>query len=109
MKTVWGIIGAVCFVVAVVFGYFFKFDASTPIAIAAAAFGFTAVVIGAITEGKQKNIKTWVLTVVIVLAAVGGCLCCIGGMNQSIFAEISGAALALIAVIFGIFYAKKTA
>jgi hypothetical protein len=46
--------------------------------------------------------------VIIVLAAIGGVLCCIGGTNQNIFAEISGAVLALLAVIFGILYAKKT-
>jgi hypothetical protein len=104
----WGIIGAVLFAVAVAFGFFFKFDGSLVISLAAAAFGFTAIVISAVNYGKEKNVKTWATVVIIVLAAIGGVLCCIGGLNQSIFAEISGAALALLAVIFGIVYAKKT-
>lgn len=104
----WGIIGAVCFAVAVAFGFFFKFDAAIVIQLALAAFGFTAIVISAVDYAKKNNIKTWVTVVIIVLAAIGGVLCCIGGLNQNIFAEISGAALALLAVIFGIIYAKKT-
>ena len=104
----WGIIGAVLFAVAVAFGFFFKFDGSLVISLAAAAFGFTAIVISAVNYGKEKNVKTWATVVIIVLAAIGGVLCCIGGTNQNIFAEISGAVLALLAVIFGILYAKKT-
>jgi hypothetical protein len=103
----WGIIGAVLFAAAVAFGYFFKFDGAIVISIASAAFGFTAVVISAVNYGKEKNIKTWVTVLIIVLAAIGGVLCCIGGLSQSIFEQISGAALALLAVIFGLFYANK--
>ena len=105
----WGIIGAVLFAAAVAFGFFFKFDGSIIISLAVAAFGFTAIVISAVNYGKEKNVKTWVTVVIIVLAAIGGVLCCIGGLNQSIFAEISGAALALLAVIFGLVYSKKNA
>lgn len=104
----WGIIGAVFFAVAVAFGYFFKFDGSIIISLASAAFGFTAIVISAVNYGKKKGVKTWATVLIIVLAAVGGVLCCIGGLNQSIFAEISGAALALLAVVFGLIYNKKT-
>ena len=42
-----------------------------------------------------------------VLGSVGGVICCIGGLAQNIFAEISGAVLALLAVIFGMIYNKK--
>lgn len=104
----WGIIGAVLFAVAVAFGYFFKFDGSIIISLGAAAFGFTAITISAVKYGKEKSVKTWATVTIIVLAAIGGVLCCIGELNQSIFAEISGAALALLAVIFGLIYAKKT-
>ena len=53
----WGIIGAVLFAVAVAFGFFFKFDGSLVISLAAAAFGFTAIVISAVNYGKEKNGK----------------------------------------------------
>lgn len=104
----WGIIGAVFFAAAVAIGYFCKFDAAIIIEIGLAAFGFAAIVTSAVSYGKKNNIKTWATVVIIVLAAIGGVLCCIGGLNQNIFAEISGAALALLAVIFGIVYANKT-
>ncbi len=105
----WGIIGALFFVAAVIVGYFCKFDAAIVIELGAAAFGFTAIVCSAVNYSKKNNIKTWATVLIIVLAAVGGVLCCIGGLNQSIFAEISGAALALLAVIFGLVYSKKSA
>lgn len=103
----WGIIGALFFVAAVIVGAIAKFDGAIVVELALAAFGFTSLVINAVSYGKKHNIKTWLTVSVIVLAAIGGVVCCIGGLSQNIFAEISGAALALLAVIFGIVYAKK--
>ena len=103
----WGIIGALFFVAAVVIGAFLKFDGAIVVELACAAFGFTALVINAVSYGKKHNVKTWLTVLVIVLAAVGGVLCCLGGLAQNIFAELSGAALALVAVIFGVYYGKK--
>lgn len=103
-----GIIGAISFFIAVAFGFFFKFDAAVIIELGLAAFGFTAIVTSAVNYAKKNKIKTWATVLIIVFAAIGGVLCCIGGMNQNIFAEISGAALALLSVIFGLIYAKKT-
>ena len=105
MKT-WGIIGAIAFLVAVAVGFFCEVDAAVIIEIGAAAFGLCSLIIGAIKSGKTKNVKTWKTVLVICFAVIGGVLCCIGGLNQSIFAEISGAALALLAVIFGVIFAK---
>ena len=105
----WGILGAVLFALDVALGYFVKFDGSLIIQLAVAAFAYTLIVLSAVDYGKKHNIKTWATVAIIVLAAVGGVLCCIGGMSQNIFAEISGATLALIAVIFGLVYAKKSA
>lgn len=104
----WGIIGALAFCAAVAVGFFFKFDAAVIIELGAAAFGFTAIVTSAVSYAKKNNIKTWATVLIIVLAAIGGVLCCIGGLSQNIFAEISGAALALLAVIFGIIYSQKS-
>lgn len=100
----WGIIGAIAFLAAVAIGFFCKFDAAIIIEIGVAAFGFAAIVTSAISYAKSNKIKTWVTVLIIALATIGGVLCCIGGMTQSIFAEISGAALALLAVIFGLVY-----
>ena len=103
----WGIIGAIAFLAAVAVGFFCKFDAAVVIEIGVAAFGFTAIVTSAVSYAKKNSIKTWATVFIVVLAAIGGVLCCIGGLSQNIFAEISGAALALLAVIFGIIYANK--
>ena len=103
----WGIIGAIAFLSAVAVGFFCKFDAAVIIEIGAAAFGFAAIVTSAVSYAKKNNIKTWATVFIVVLAAIGGVLCCIGGLNQNIFAEISGAALALLAVIFGMIYAHQ--
>lgn len=99
-----GIIRAIAFLAAVAIGYFCKFDAAIIIEIGVAAFGFAAIVTSAISYAKTNKIKTWVTVLIIALATIGGVLCCIGGMTQTIFAEISGAALALLAVIFGLVY-----
>ena len=103
----WGIIGAIAFLAAVAVGFFCNFDAAVVIEIGVAAFGFTAIVTSAVSYAKKNKIKIWATVLIIALAAIGGVLCCIGGLNQSIFAEISGAALALLAVIFGLIYAHK--
>ncbi len=100
----WGIIGAIAFLAAVAIGYFCKFDAAIIIEIGVAAFGFAAIVTSAISNAKTNKIKTWVAVLIIALATIGGVLCCIGGMTQTIFAEISGRVLALLAVIFGLVY-----
>lgn len=42
-------------------------------------------------------------------AVVGGVLCCIGGLQQAIFKEISGLVLALLSVIFGLVFDSKKA
>ena len=103
----WGIIGAIAFLAAVAVGYFCNFDGAIIIEIGAAAFGLCSLIIGAIKSGKTKNVKTWKTVLIICFAVIGGVLCCIGGLSQNIFAEISGAALALLAVIFGMIYAHK--
>ena len=103
----WGMIGAIAFLAAVAVGFFCKFDAAVIIEIGLAAFGFTAIVTSSVSSAKKNNIKILATVLIICFAAIGGVLCRSGGLNQSSFAEISGAALALLAVIFGIIYANK--
>ena len=102
----WGIIGAIAFLAAVAVGFFCKFDAAVIIEIGVAAFGFTTIVTSAVSYAKKNNIKIWATVLIIALAAIGGVLCCIGGLSQNIFAELEGAALALLSVIFGVIFAK---
>ena len=101
-----GILGALLMVVAISIGEFATFPASSIVEIAVAAFGLTAVIVAAVKNAKEKQSFSWKTVLVIVLATVGGVLCCIGGLAQNIFQEIAGATLALLSIIFGIFYHK---
>lgn len=103
-----GIIGSILFVVAVVLGQFFNFPGSTVVSVALASFGLASVIIGAVKSQKEKaDFSIWKTVVVLSLAVVGGVLCCIGGLNQTIFEAISGAVIALLSIILGIYYDKK--
>lgn len=102
----WGVIGCLCFIAAAIVAYFLKIESAVVIELGLSAFGLTAIVINAIKTGKQKTKSTWQTVVVIVLACVGGVLIRIGGLAQNIFAELSGAVLALLAVIFGLVFKK---
>ena len=103
---IWGIIGALFFCAAVTVGYFCNFDGAIIIEIGASAFILCSFIIGEIKRGKTKNVKTWKTVLMICFAVIGGVLCCIGGLSQNIFSELAGAALALLAVIFGLIFAK---
>lgn len=103
----WGIIGALIIAAAVAIGYFYDFPAENIVEIGVGAFGLCAMIIGAVQDAKAKQLKTWPVFVCIIFAILGGVFCCIGGLTNTIFAEIAGAMLALLAVIFGIFFEKK--
>lgn len=101
--------GALLFAAAVAAGNFAQAEASAVIEIALASFGLCAVVISAVKQAREKNAFSWKTVVVIALAVAGGVLCCIGGLQQTVFKEISGLVLALLSVIFGlVFDSKKT-
>ena len=102
MNKVLGIIGAVFLIASVVFGCFCKFPYANIAAIAAAAFGFTALVVAEIKKAKEENRFGWKTVVVIVLAAIGGVLICLGGAEKNVIEAIIGAVVALVTVIFGV-------
>ena len=106
MKT-FGIIGAIVFAISVALGYFVDFKGDVIVQIALDAFALALVIIGAIKKAKDEGKYSWKIIVCIVLAVVGGILCAIGGLTESIFGAISGAVLALLGIIFGIINAKK--
>ena len=106
MKT-WGIIGALFIVASAVLGFFTKFENADIVQIALGAFGLCAIINGAVRNDKAKGLNLWQIIVVIVLAIIGGVLCCIGGYNDTVIAQIAGAVTALLAVIFGIVSVKK--
>ena len=107
MNKVLAIIGALLIVAAAGLGYFVDFPGDTIVELAIAAFGIVALVINAVKKAKEAGKFSWPTVVCIILALVGGGLCCIGGLDQSIFKVIVGGVLALMAVIFGILYPKR--
>lgn len=106
MNKFFGVIGALLMVAAVCIAEFCTLKTADVIEIALAAFGLASIIIGVINKAKKESTFSWKTVVVIVLAVVAGVLCCIGGLNQSIFAEIAGAVLALLTIILGIFHNK---
>ena len=109
MKKTFGIIGALLFVAAVAIGYFAKFDNADILQITLAAFGFATIVIGAVSNAKAKNVATWKIVLIVLFGSAAGILCAIGGLSQDVFKEIAGVVLALLTVIFGMLFDKKTA
>lgn len=107
MNKIFGIIGAVCFALAIGLGYFANFAGDVLVEIALATFGVAVLVINAIKKAKDEGKFSWKVIVCIVLAVIAGVLCAIGGLSQNIFSTIAGAVVALLAIIFGIINAKK--
>ena len=58
MKKTYAIIGAILFIAAVVVGKIAGFDAAVPVSIGLGAFGFAALVAGAVKGSKEKNRKS---------------------------------------------------
>ena len=102
-----GVGGMLLFAAAIVTAKFVSVPIATVIEIALAAFGLTAVIVSAVRTAKAKNKFSWKTVVIIVLAVIGGVLCCIGGLSQNIFETVSGAILAVLTVIFGVLFDKK--
>ena len=90
MNKVLKIIGTLTMVAAVVFGYFAPFPC----------------IAASIKQAKDEGKFSWKTAVTIILACVAGVLCCIGGLAQNIFAEISAAVLAVLTLIFGLIFNK---
>lgn len=103
----WGIIGAIVICAASIVSYLFNFPAEAIITIGCAAFGLTSLIVGAVKDIKGDKLQTWAAYVCIMAAIAGGIFCCIGGVAQSVIAEVVGATLALLAVIFSILTNKK--
>lgn len=105
---VFGIIGSLLFVAAVIVGYFCKFDSADVISVALAAFALASTVVSVVKkyekEGKKFN---WKFILIIALTIIGAILCAIGGVSDSIFATLAGAVIGILTVIFGVLATKK--
>lgn len=109
MNKTFAIIGSILFIAAVAVGYFAGFENAFAVEIALGAFGFAALVTGAVKTAKEKDIATWKTVVIIIGATAGGILCYVGGLADSIFQQISGLVVALLAVIGGLLFSAKKA
>lgn len=106
MNKIFKIIGSLFMVAAVIFGYFASFPGSTVVEIAVLAFGLCTCIIASIKQAKDDGKFSWKTVATVILACVAGVLCCIGGLAQNIFAEISAAVLAVLTLIFGLIFNK---
>ena len=105
---VFGIIGSLLFVAAVVVGYFCKFDSADIVSMALSAFGLASTIVAVVNKYKKEGEKfNWKYIVVIVAAVIGAVLVAIGGLSDSIFATLAGAVIGILSIIFGVFAIKK--
>lgn len=108
MSKVFGIIGSLLFVAAVVVGYFCKFDSADAVAIALSAFAFASTIVAVVKKYKKEGEKfSWKFVVVIIASAIGGVLVCLGGLSDNIFATIAGAVIGILTIIFGVLAIKN--
>lgn len=109
MNKVFGIIGSILFIGAVVFGYFVKFDNADIIAIAMSAFALASIVVSIVTKYKSEGKKIdWKFIVIVIATIVGAVLVCVGGLSNNIFSTLAGAVIGILTIIFGIVANKKT-
>jgi membrane protease YdiL (CAAX protease family) len=107
MNKIFGIVGSLLFVGAVVVGYFCHFENADIVAIALSAFGLASVVVATVKKYKKEGEKfDWKFILIIALTIVGAVLVAIGGLSDSIFATLAGAVIGILTIIFGVVLAK---
>ena len=105
---VFGIIGSLLFVAAVVVGYFCKFESADIIAIALSAFALASTIVAVVKKYKKEGEKfNWKFILIIVLTIIGAVLVAVGGLSDSIFATLAGAVIGILTIIFGVLAIKK--
>ena len=107
MNKVFGIIGSLLFVAAVVVGYFFNFPASDIVTVALSAFALAMTVVAVVKKQKESGTFTWKTVVVIALAIVGAVLVALGGLAENTFELLAGAVVGILSIIFGVLAIKK--
>lgn len=107
MNKVFGIIGSLLFVAAVIVGYFCKFESADIIAIALSAFALATTVVAVVKKYKKEGEKfNWKFILIIALTLVGAVLVAVGGLSDNIFATLAGAVIGILTVIFGVLAVK---
>lgn len=105
---VFGIIGSLLFVAAVVVGYFCKFESADIISIALSAFALASTIVAVVKKYKKEGEKfNWKFILIIVLTIIGAVLVAVGGLSDSIFATLAGAVIGILTIIFGVLAIKK--
>lgn len=97
------IIGLVLIMASAVVGFIYKSDVTAIISIATAFLGATLILIDVIKKmNKEAKMPKWLIYVVCIGTAVGGCLCAIGGVTENMITTIVGAVITIATVIMSI-------
>ena len=107
MKNIFGIIGSLFFVAAVIVGYFCKFDSADLVAVALDAFALATLLVGIIKKYKEAGKLSWKLVAVLIMTVVGAALVAVGGLSDNIFATLTGAVIGILGIIFGVLAVKE--
>lgn len=106
MNKLFKILGIIAIVAAAVIAYTGAIESSTMMELFLGAFGLCSLVITTINDAKAKGKWNWKTITCMVLAVIAGVLCCLGGLSQNIWAEITAAVIALLTLIYGLFFNK---
>lgn len=107
MNKLFGIIGSLLFVAAVVVGYFFSFPAADVVTVALSAFALAMTVVAVVKKQKEAGTFTWKTVVVIALSIIGAVLVALGGLADNTFELLAGAVVGILSIIFGVLAVKK--
>lgn len=103
MNRLFSIIGLIIIALGACAGVFLGFDQAEIIAVAASFLGSTLILVNAVKNAKAKgNIKPWIIYVTLIGVAVGGCLCAVGGVSESIITTVVGLVVSLVTIIINI-------
>lgn len=102
------IIGLVLIMASAVVGFIYKSDVTAIISIATAFLGATLILLNVVKKMTEENkLPKWLIYVVCIGTAIGGCLCAIGGITEEIITTVVGAVIAITTVIVSIVTVSK--
>ena len=104
MKNLFTYICIACVIVGAAVGYFSAIPLVDCLAITAASFGLTGLIV---STTKKAEKLTWKEYVVVALFTVAGVCAYIANVSQELIGKIAAAVVGLLALIFGVIAVKK--
>ena len=104
MKNLFTYICLACVIAGAAVGYFSTIPLVDGLAITAASFGLTGLIV---STAKKSEKLTWKEYATIALFTVAGVLAYIANISQEVIGKVAAAVVGLLALIFGVIAIKK--